>query len=248
MKQVFATAAVAGVSSALSFTEMWNKTLTGLKYRQREGVIDPNGYKVIANSVIDDLGYDTIANAEFNWGIRVTSIVNEDSGDTIMILQHIFQSKILHADEMTFDIAFTSAGDINNNKVIGPLGFDGHRCKLKNDTRNNSFWITTVEDGHYLTGAVDDWVKDSVLTKTNLGQDWYVEKDDVDLDNHLCVEPTTDENWGDLYEGYFACKAIRCEIRRNFNTADFYDYDFVTNGNTESLDIPVGRAKLLINQ
>lgn len=149
---------------------------------------------------------------------------------------------------MTFDIAFTSSSHINDNPVIGPNGFDGHKCKLKNDTRNRNFWIATVEDGHYLTGAPTVWVKDSVVTKTNLGQDWYVDKDDVDLDNHLCVKPTADENWGGLYWGYFACKTIRCEVRRNFNTRDYFDYEFVTNGNTESLDIPVGRAKLLINQ
>jgi len=151
---------------------------------------------------------------------------------------------------MTFEIAFKSKTD-TNNAVLSPGGFDSHKCKLKNDTRNDKYWITTVEDGHYLNGvtpSVTTWVKDSVATKANLGQDWYTEKDDIDLDHHLCVEPTSDENWGNLYEGYFACKEIRCEIRRNFNTHDYYDYDFVTNGNEESLDIEVGNAKLLINQ
>lgn len=64
----------------------------------------------------------------------------------------------------------------------------------------------------------------------------------------MCVPPTSDENWGDLFEGYFACKTIRCEVRRVFDTNDFYDYDFVSNGDTEALNIPIGRAKMLMNQ
>lgn len=73
---------------------------------------------MIAGSAEFDLGYvpaggGTQNKGEFNWGIRITSIVNEDSGDTIMILQHILQSKILHTDQITFDIAFTSSTDVS---------------------------------------------------------------------------------------------------------------------------------------
>lgn len=41
---------------------------------------------------------------------------------------------------------------------------------------------------------------------------------------------------------------IRCEARRNFNTDDFYDFDFVTNGDSEFMEIQVGGATLIMNQ
>ena len=48
MKQVFATAAVAGVSSALSMQEMYNHFVYGgFTYRFREGAVDADSTKVI---------------------------------------------------------------------------------------------------------------------------------------------------------------------------------------------------------
>lgn len=114
------------------------------------------------------------------------SIVNEDSGDSILIVKHIIYGKILHSDVITIDVKFTVTVDTNTTLASGSGGFDAARCTLTNDTRNNDFWIVTVEDGHYLPAANTVYVKDSVSTKTNLGQDWYVEDDDVDLDYHLC--------------------------------------------------------------
>ena len=72
--------------------------------------------------------------------------------------------------------------------------------------------------------------------------------DDVDLKDHLCIPPDANENWGNLEESYFACKIIRCEMRRPFKTDDFYDFDFITNGDAESMDIQVGGATLIMNQ
>jgi len=56
MKQVFAAAAVAGVTSALSVQSMWNKMVYGQTYRQRDGVDDPLGYAVIASTLDDGFG------------------------------------------------------------------------------------------------------------------------------------------------------------------------------------------------
>ena len=55
--------------------------------------------------------------------------------------------------------------------------------------------MVSVVDKHRLTGAPTVSVTDSVSTKTNRGQDWYVENDDVDLDYNLCVKPDNTENW-----------------------------------------------------
>jgi len=40
---------------------------------------------------------------------------------------------------------------------------------------------------------------------------------------------------------------IRCEMRRAFDTSDFNDYDFLSNGDAETFDIGVGKATLLMN-
>ena len=86
-------------------------------------------------------------------------------------------------------------------------------------------------------------------TKTNNGQDWFNEKDDVDLDVHLCEKPGDTENWGLLEESYFACKLIRCEMRRPFVVSDdHYDFDFITNGDAETMEIAIGQATLIMNQ
>ena len=74
------------------------------------------------------------------------------------------------------------------------------------------------------------------------------DKDDIDLDYHLCVKPNSSENWGLLEPSYFACRLIRCEMSRPFNTDDFLDFDFVTNGDAETMDIDVGKATLIMNQ
>jgi len=65
----------------------------------------------------------------------------------------------------------------------------------------------------------------------------------------ISIPPDYIENWGNLEESYFACKIIRCEMRRPFKVDDdFFDFDFVTNGDAESMDIQVGGATLLMNQ
>jgi hypothetical protein len=158
--------------------------------------------------------------------------------------------RILHTDVITFDVKFRSASEItaNSNQTLGPNGFDQATCSMQNDTRNNDFWIVTLTDGHCDTGTPTTCISDVVSTKTNRGQDWYAEDDDVDLSEHLCIPPDAIENWGNLEESYFACKVIRCEMRRPFQTEDYYDFDFVTNGDAETMDIQVGGATLIMNQ
>ena len=118
---------------------------------------------------------------------------------------------------------------------------------MENDTRNTSYWIVTVEDGHYASGSTD-YTKDSAAGTLNLGQDWFIERDDIDRDVNLCIQPDgTETGWGaDI--SYFACKEIWCEMQRKFTTLDYYDFDFDPNGVTENLIIATGDASLLIGQ
>jgi len=226
MKQVFATAAMAGATSALSMYDEFHKMMMGQSYRQRDGADDPDSYQVMA-STLDD-GFYPLADyapetgvqtkEDFMWAIEIQSIVNEDSGESIMILTNYLTGKILHTDVIEFDITFRSKTEIaaGSNATLGPLGFDEMTCKLQNDTRNRDFWIVVVEDRYRLNATPTVSTIDNVTTKTNGGRDWYIEDDDVDLDYHLCVPPDNQENWGQLTPSYFACKLIRCEARRNF--------------------------------
>ena len=141
MKQVFATAAMAGVTSAWTASDMWNKMIFGGQtYRQRDGVDDPASYVVVA-STSDDGQYGTFSpvyapetgtqtKEEFVWALDLASIVNEDSGESILIMTNWLLGKILHTDVITFDIKFTSASDVAVNAVIGPSGFDQATCQL----------------------------------------------------------------------------------------------------------------------
>jgi len=196
---------------------MFQSMLSGQSYRQRDGADDPDSYHVLASAQWDDSAggaftvytpeTGTQSKQDFIWSIRVGSIVNEDSGESILVMTNYFMGRILHTDVITFDIKFRSASEITagSNTVLGPNGFDQATCSLQNDTRNKDFWIVTVTDGHCDTGTPTTCISDVVSTKTNRGQDWFVEDDDVDLSNHLCVPPDDTENWGLLEESYFAC-------------------------------------------
>ena len=67
---------------------------------------------------------------DFIWAIDIHSIVNEDSGDSIMVLTNYLTGKILHTDVITFDLTFRSTSDITagSNGVLGPNGFDEMTC------------------------------------------------------------------------------------------------------------------------
>lgn len=91
-------------------------------------------------------------------------MVNEDSGESILVLTHTLTGKILHTDVITFDLEFSSASDVGSNNVLGPNGFDQATCAMENDTRNSDFWIVTLTDGHCDTGTPTTCVADVVST------------------------------------------------------------------------------------
>lgn len=117
---------------------------------------------------------------------------------------------------------------------------------MDNDDRNTDFWIVNVEDGHYTTAADSTYVKDSVPNVINGGQDWFIEMDDIDRDDHLCTPPGT-VSWSQS-SSYFACKEIKCEVRRVMTNTDFYDIGFKADGTEENLVIKTGGATIQINQ
>ena len=163
-----------------------------------------------------------------------------------MILTHMLKALILFEDTLTFNVKFTATNDDASTSNV--VDFDNARCKMVNDSRNRAYWIVTVEDGHYAATDPTTYVKDSAAGTINLGQDWFIEKDDIDLDDNLCTPPVGDESWDGIDTSYFACKEIHCEMRRVFNTGDFYDLDFVTNGSAENMLIAAGDASLQMNQ
>merc|ERR1719232_955011 len=140
MKQVFATAAMAAVSSArMSMEEMYHSMLAGQSYRQRDGADDKDSYQVMASSQWDDgagtwTAYTpetgTQTKQDFIWSIDLHSIVNEDSGESILVMTNYLLGRILHTDVITFDVKFRSASEITagSNNVLGPNGFDQATC------------------------------------------------------------------------------------------------------------------------
>ena len=56
------------------------------------------------------------------------------------------------------------------------------------------------------------------------------------MDTHLCTKVTNDDNFT-IDKSYFACKILKCEMRRPFDTEDIYDLAFDSSGNTENMII-----------
>lgn len=110
---------------------------------------------------------------------------------------------------------------------------------MSNDTRNTDYWIVDVEDGHYLTTDDATYVKDAAAGKINLGQDWFIEEDDINRDNKLCTPPDG-VSW-DQNSSYFACQELHCEMRRIFNTDDYYDFDLTVSAD-DAITIPTSKA------
>lgn len=115
---------------------------------------------------------------------------------------------------------------------------------MQNDSRATAYWEVEVEDGHYLSSDPATYVRDTSAGTLNLGQDWFIEEDDIERSDPLCTPPDSSESWGNLEPSYFACKEIHCEMRRIFNTSDNYDLDFITDGTAETMEIAAGAAKL----
>lgn len=171
--------------------------------------------------------------------------MNEDTGESVIILTHILKAQVLYTDNIKFDVKFTSTSDDGTSNAT--INYDAVQCKMENDTRNTAYWIVNAEDGHYTTAAETTYVKDSVPNVINSGQDWFIEEDDINRDEPLCTPPDGTENWPQALS-YFACKEIRCEVRRVMDTGDFYDIDFKADGTAENLVIKQNNAVLQFNQ
>ena len=200
----------------------------------------------MASVAVDDQGYENPdqETEEFEWAIDLRTIVNEDSGDTILIMTHELKAKILYADTLIFNVKFTAT----NEGAGTVIDADAARCTMENDSRNTDYWIVSVEDGHYPTGG-GSYTKDANAGATDNGQDWFTERDDIDMDTHLCTKPSGSDNYDPIERSYFACKELHCELRRKFDTEDVYDIDFVSTGSpSENMLIAAGAATLQINQ
>ena len=142
-----------------------------------------------------DTGSDT-DNNQIKWDIELRSIVNEDSGESILILTHVLKGRILYADTLQFDVRFTTTTDTAQSVIDQ----DNVRCSMQNDVRNTAYWEVTVTDGYYAYGSdadsnTDLTVSDNNSALTNAGQDWFIEEDDLYRDDNLCTPPSGDESW-----------------------------------------------------
>ena len=190
-------ASAASVTNAFDIGKSWNKWYYGLDYRIREGEVDSASTKTIFSDNRLDTGEDT-DNNQILWQIQLRSIVNEDTGESILILTHILKGRILYADTLQFDVRFTTNTD--DNTIQSVIDYDHVRCAMQNDVRNTAYWEVTVTDGYYPFGtdstSTDDLVvSDNNGALSNAGQDWFVEEDDLYRDDNLCTPPTGDESW-----------------------------------------------------
>lgn len=194
MMKALQAASAASLTSALDFGQSWNKWYYGLNYRVREGETDAASTQTIFSNDLDTAGSNT---KEVKWQINLKSIVNEDTGESILILTHEFIGRVLYSDTFQFDVRFTTTTDTSQTVIAQ----DHVRCNMSNDVRNIAFWEVDVIDGYYPFGANDDTQDDLVISDnnaslTNRGQDWFVEEDDLYRDDNLCTPPSGTETWG----------------------------------------------------
>ena len=104
---------VASVTSANLFGTNWNKWYYGLDYRIREGETDADSTKVIFSNALNE--DSNLTTKTVSWTINLKSIVNEDTGESILIMTHTYTGRVLYADVLEFDVRFTS--DTINNSI-----------------------------------------------------------------------------------------------------------------------------------
>lgn len=194
MMKALQAASAASLTSALDFGQSWNKWYYGLNYRVREGETDAASTQTIFSNDLDTAGSNT---KEVKWQINLKSIVNEDTGESILILTHEFIGRVLYSDTFQFDVRFTTTTDTAQTVIDQ----DHVRCNMSNDVRNTAFWEVDAVDGYYPAGANADTQDDLVISDnnaslTNRGQDWFVEEDDLYRDDNLCTPPSGNESWG----------------------------------------------------
>ena len=161
-----------------------------------------------------------------------------DTGDTYMELIHTLKMPITSLDNITFEIQFTSASDT----TTGTLQKDVYQCNIYNDTKRKQYWITKLTDLNVRSSVKTNDINSGELL---LGQDWEIEKQDINRDSwdNLCVQSSAIT--GDEY----GCEQIRCIGRRKVAPTDSNDLTFApTAGTPDTMNIAAGDASIIIGQ
>jgi hypothetical protein len=173
------------------------------------------------------------------WEVAVQSYYNLDEGEVYIELIHELKMNVYTTDVIEFKLKFIP----DEGAPIGvTLEKDMMVCTLQEDLNASGYWTSEAVDYNVRSDTV---AEDTNASEVNEGQDWFIPRQDVDMNTHLCTAPTATNS--DI-----ACTAILCIARRKAVTTDTDDFGFDTVGEGASatediMRIEIGDAELHIN-
>ena len=188
----------------------------------------------------DGVPSGTLGSAEDSlvWKIGSQSYSELNDGEVYLEIINQIDMNILETDVVEFKVKFIPDEAIGANVTLQK---DMFVCTAQADVNASGYWATSVVDYNVRDDTV---AEDSNAAELNLGQDWFIPAQDVDMVQHLCTAASTDSG--------FACTRLLCIARRKAVTSDTDDFGFSTvgqgaTGGTDVMRIPVGDAQLHIN-
>lgn len=201
------------------------------------------------------------SNAGIEWTLTTQTVFDEDSGKESLRVTHTYGGPLKAGSEIRFEMIFRTLSDPFTDRAV--MESDSGVCKMKIDTQDTRFWITTAEDGSYdctntICGTYDNTKTPGVYTASYKGpanfkqdtkNDWTVPLKDNDITKPMCVPYTAAELGEDPYRLLFACKQISCTIQRPLVTGDAQDFQFYNPGKglEDELQLAIQRSNMSIN-
>ena len=192
------------------------------------------------------------------WKLRTYTAYDADDGIEYIRFENILTAPIKATDEVSFEIAFTTASDSWTNKQL--MAEDSMVCKMTQSTQNTALWTQTAEDKYYFCTGDSDCYFTAVRSPTYTFEgasdaadalDWTIPLEDDDEDNPYCTPYNANTHANEAAD--FACQEIKCIAQRPMDTGDSTDFSLKTRSNEgtavqDAIYIGRGRALLGINE
>lgn len=169
------------------------------------------------------------------------------------MLKNTVTTPIYYDDTVKFGIVFRPGSN-----ALTTIARDSGRCTVSIDTRNDDYWVQSIEDGFLTEDSSDTTILN--YSKDD-DEDWEVYQEDDDSSNPYCEWDTAQYvTWFGTTEAEsyqwltpYQCTKISCTMMRKMNTGyPSEDLAFTINAQkagavTDTLDILVGESFLQFN-
>ena len=165
----------------------------------------------------------TAANNNIIWVLKVSTVINEDTGDVMLRWYHDLTANILKTDKILFEVSFYAGTDAQaatrQSADIGAMAEDGGQCALQINSDDTQFWSATLSDIYYIcnnteynasndgplvrcvgnnsAGAANtnDYTSDTVNVEAADENDWVLPYEDNNSEAKWCTEAGSKTTW-----------------------------------------------------